>query len=71
MPGEWIPVNKRLPRPGIPVLIFALSGYIKVRYFVPDDGKHCWGWYPGGLPISSTSHWMELPSPPEGESHAG
>lgn len=61
---QWISVKERLPSPGVDVLILAVSGWMEIRSFTPDDGVHAWGWYPGGLPLASSTHWMPLPKPP-------
>lgn len=62
--GEWISVEDRLPDENIDVLVLAKSGWMGVRFYRLDDGVHAWGWYPGGLPIGNSSHWMPLPDPP-------
>ena len=56
----WVKVSERLPERG-DVLVLAASGYQEVRHL---DHKRM-AWYPGGLPVASTTHWMPLPSPPK------
>jgi hypothetical protein len=60
---EWISVKERLPEPGEDVLVFTGSD-MEVKHYIPDDGIHGWGWYPGGLPICNTTHWRPLPEAP-------
>lgn len=62
---EWISVENELPEPGVNVLVYSLYDDMEIKHYVPPDGIHAWGWYPGGLPICNTSHWRPLPEPPE------
>ena len=63
--NEWISVTDRLPTPDKFVLVLARTGGMDVRYFNPGpDGVI--GWYPDGLPLENSTHWMELPEPPPG-----
>ena len=61
----WISVKDRLPKEDTDVLVYSKSGNMSVLHYSPDDGKHAWGWYPGGLPICNSSHWMPLPTSPK------
>ena len=73
MRGEWVSIKDTLPMPLVDVLVYACSEYMTIRHYVPAAQA----WYPGGLPIASSTHWMPLPEPPasrrrtQGESHAG
>lgn len=70
MENKWIDVDKKLPKRGKWVLVLHHSGSMKVMYRPKrsrngdehgDDGM---SWYPGGLGIGWTTHWMELPALP-------
>jgi hypothetical protein len=60
----WIKITDRLPEPNKDVLVITCSGRIEVMYLAPEREGYCWGWYPGGLPITNSTHWMELPDKP-------
>ncbi len=69
---HWISVNDKLPPIGKEVLVLAL-GRMQVMSLRENWGitslnqqMHVTGvsWYPGGLPIENSSHWMPLPAPP-------
>ena len=60
---EWISVNDRLPTPDMDVLVYT-GRYYEVKHYVPPMDNYCWGWYPGGLPIENSTHWMPLPKEP-------
>ena len=64
---EWISVKERLPKPGEEVLVF-IGPSMEVKHYVPDDGVHAWGWYPNGVPIRNSTHWMPLPKSPKSQS---
>lgn len=68
---EWISVEDRLPKRGKAVLVHDEDGSMSISYRprrsksgeeAGDDGL---SWYPGGRSIGFTTHWMELPNPPE------
>ena len=72
---RWIPVKKRLPGNGVPVLINYI-GYNDGKYH--PDGTAVWTecgcfWWEGSLEDCDTevavpiTHWMPLPEPPEAE----
>ena len=62
--GKWISVEDYLPEPHIEVLV-TNGNNIEMKYLIPDDGIHCWGWYPGGWSIENTTHWRLLPEMPK------
>jgi len=65
--SQWISVDDELPTRGKDVLVLLKDGTITLRYYVPSDGIHCWGWYPGGQAIENSTHWLPLdalPAPP-------
>jgi hypothetical protein len=62
---KWVRVEDELPEPGVMVLVKRCSGGMDIKYYLPPDGIHAWGWYPGGLPICNSSHWRPLPEGPE------
>lgn len=37
---------------------------MEVMYLPEKKEGYCWGWYPGGLPVENSTHWMELPKYP-------
>ncbi len=58
---EWVSVKDRLPEADQKVLVFSGGQYFEVKYYIPRKDA----WYPGGLPIGNSSHWMPLPDPPK------
>jgi hypothetical protein len=62
--SEWISVDDRLPEEGRDVLVYAKGGWMAVRHYRAPQGNSFSGWYPNGLPIENTTHWMPLPEPP-------
>ena len=67
---EWISVKDKLPEEDKNVLVRGTSGWIEVKHYVIQRGDYAGGWYPGGCPISNTSHWMPLPAPPDSAEQA-
>jgi len=68
--SKWISVDDRLPERGVDVLVLHETGDMNVRY-IPlyrdgqthgDNGK---SWYPGGMNVGWTTHWMALPELPK------
>ena len=63
-PG-WISVKERLPNFGIPVLI-CWDGYTDIAEYL--CGMVCPKWrtqHYGTIDLTSVTHWMPLPEPPE------
>jgi len=71
--NNWVLVNDRQPETGLPVLVYhhgdigvfsireiEWSRFNGVRWEKYTDKA----WYPGGLPLCNSSHWMPLPDPP-------
>ena len=72
--SDWIHVNDRLPKPGVPVLALEVklngrSRYRLVQLIISDDvidattGEKLITWYPiyGGHCIGDIAYWMPLP----------
>lgn len=60
--SDWISVKDRLPEPETYVLVHSYGGRYDVLRLLEDSKR---GWYPGGLGLGWTTHWMPLPAPPE------
>jgi len=62
---EWNKFEDKEPPAEKEVLVYQPWGHsgFSVKRYVPNDGIHCWGWYPGGGQTGDT-YWAELPSPP-------
>lgn len=63
--GGWIPVNERLPKNYVRVLVRVRYGDIGIAH---RSGKwFVWDWEDedNDGPITSVTHWMPLPEPPE------
>ena len=64
---KWIPVTERLPEDDVRVLALHDDGIVRIGiskgYFPAVVGRN------NGKPfgITDVTHWMPLPSPPEGE----
>lgn len=67
---EWISVEDRLPEREREVLVLEDDGDMSVRYIPRYRGGEYAGdcgrsWYPGGLSVDFTTHWIPLPTPPK------
>jgi len=62
---EWIKVSNRLPKRNKNVLVLCKNGEVEIKHLPTKRKDYCWGWYPDGLPIENTTHWMEIPKLPE------
>jgi hypothetical protein len=60
----WISVNDRLPETDKDVLVRHCGGKLEVKHLPKKEEGHSRAWYPGGLSIENSTHWMELPHPP-------
>ena len=58
----WIKIEDDLPESNENVLVLGHNGSMSVKYLSPNR-RECW--YPGGLGIGWTTHWMQLPDKPE------
>ena len=74
--SEWISVKDRLPERDLDVLVLEkrwtpyVGGTINMRYIPRYIDGTCAGddgmvWYPGGLAVNCTTHWMHIPDAPE------
>lgn len=59
--SEWISVNEKLPKIGVPVLVTDKQGNVCIRAITCKiNGKKRWS-----QGKSDITHWMPLPNPPE------
>ncbi len=62
-PSPWIPVEERLPKEGVSVLVNHWMTGIEMAYRCGDQWGITWTGFIGSG--SGYSHWMPLPEPPE------
>lgn len=60
MPGPWISVNDKLPKPFQPVLCCRDINVVESGCFMPDGRWRIYGTY-----VKCVTHWMPMPEPPE------
>lgn len=68
---SWVSVKDRLPDMGVRCLVLCTSGWMQVMWRMESIAHVVNGqkiktmyWYPGGIPVENTTHWMSLPEKP-------
>lgn len=64
VPSKWIPVTERLPENGSDVLAYATNG-AESRIYPANYDRGVWFDCVFHTQVLSTTHWMQLPEPPE------
>ena len=61
---DWISVDDRLPKPGVPVLAYEPDWYdVAFPMMLNDRGQ--WVWWFDTRPAGRVSHWMPMPDLPQ------